>query len=219
MLYGRRVIEPQISNTQRAPSRFILNRNFQYKYCWYLLTAIAGGCFFFFAPSYFFISQNYDLFRNLAFDTQPQLVEHLERELMWLKAFFVLGFSTICALVLYLSLRVTKQLLTPIVAIEKHMFQVSAGKLNVDDFYLDEAEDFKELSLTYEYLYKSLQERSLKEVELLKKIDINSMDRESYAIWKQLLTDKQNSLGIQEELMTSENVVSLSEFDQKRRAS
>ncbi|AHI04952.1 hypothetical protein BDW_02210 [Bdellovibrio bacteriovorus W] len=99
------------------------------------------------------------------------------------------------------------------------MFQVSAGKLNVDDFYLDEAEDFKELSLTYEYLYKSLQERSFKEVELLKKIDINSMDRESYAIWKQLLTDKQNSLGIQEELMTSENVVSLSEFDQKRRAS
>lgn len=235
MLYGRRVIEPQRaphgSNGLRA-RRYILNKSFQYKYCWYMVTAVAGGAVLFLLPSYFFINQNYELFKSLAYDTHPHLVEHLEREITWLRIFLGASFAFLGGITLLLSIRMTKNLLSPLVTIEKHMHQLMLGQWNIPD-YLPEHDDFRELGMTYDYFYRALKANTEAELKLLEKLTIDPQNREAYAAWKNLLSTKRARLGINSEFMSNEtaaneiikinepieSVASLNEFGQKRRVS
>lgn len=218
MLYGRRVIEPQrVPHSQRS-RRFILNKSFQYKYSWYMVTAFAGGALIFLLPAYYFITQNYELFRNLAFDTHPQLVEHMEREITWLRVFLGASFVFLAGITLFLSIRMTKNLLAPLVSMERHMHQLMLGHWHIPDYNLPE-DDFRDLAMTYDYFYRALKANTEGELKLLEKLSIDPQNREAYAAWKHLLAEKRARLGVKEEFITNENVVSLNEFDQKRRVS
>jgi len=153
MLYGRRVIEPQRS-TQDIGSRstkFILNKTFQYKYCWYMVTAVAGGALLFLIPAFYFLTQNYELFKSLAFDIQPRLVEHLEREVTWLKVFLTFSFILISCATLLLSATMTKNLLSPLTRMENIMHELMLGKWHVPDYHMADDDDFRELAMTYDY--------------------------------------------------------------------
>lgn len=219
MLYGRRVIEPQRVPHGQGPKRFILNKAFQYKYCWYMITAVAGGAILFLLPAYYFVSQNYELFKSLAYDTQPHLVGHLEREVTWLQVFLGVAFVSITAVTLFLSIRMTKNLLSPLVRMEKHMHQLMLGQWHIPDYANPEEDDFRDLSMTYDYFYRSLKANSETELKLLEKLSIDPQNREAYAAWKQLLVLNRARLGFKEEFISNENVVELSEFDRKRRVS
>lgn len=223
MLYGRRVIEPQRVQGPR-PRKFILNKSFQYKYSWYMVTAVAGGALLFLLPSFYFINQNYELFKSLAYDTHPHLVEHLEREVTWLKIFLAASFSFLAVITLFLSVRMTKNLLSPLVSIEKHMHQLMLGQWHIPD-YRPEHDDFRELGMTYDYFYRALKANTETELKLLEKLTIDPQNREAYAAWKNMLATKRACLGLKDELITQDladltaTVASLSEFDQKRRVS
>lgn len=219
MLYGRRVIEPQRVPAGQGSRRFILNKTFQYKYCWYMITAVAGGAFLFLLPSYYFISQNFELFKGLAFDTQPHLVEHLEREMTWLTVFLAASFLFLIGVTLFLSVRMTKNLLSPLVSMEKHMHSLMLGQWNIPDFHLQEDDDFRDLAMTYDYFYRALKANTETELRLLEKLSIDPQNREAYAAWKHLLAEKRARLGVKEEFILNENVASLNEYDQKRRVS
>lgn len=219
MLYGRRVIEPQRVPHGHGPKRFILNKAFQYKYCWYMITAVAGGAILFLLPAYYFITQNYELFKSLAYDVQPQLVEHLEREVTWLQVFLGVAFAFITGVTLFLSIRMAKNLLSPLVTMEKHMHQLMLGQWNIPDYHIPDEDDFRDLSMTYDYFYRSLKANTETELRLLEKLSIDPQNREAYAAWKNLLTIKRSRLGIKEEFISNESVVELSEFDRKRRVS
>lgn len=219
MLYGRRIISHQRSLPGQGPKRFIINKAFQYKYCWYMITAVAGGAFLFFLPSYYFISQNYELIKGLAYDVNPRLIEHLEREVTWLTVFLIASFSLIIGVTSFLSLRMTKNLLSPLVDMEKHMHQLMLGQWHIPDYQPPEDDDFRDLALTYDYFYRALKANTESELRLLEKFTIDPQNREAYAAWTNLLAEKRARLGIKEEIIFSENVVDLNEFDQKRRAS
>ncbi|HEY1079216.1 MAG TPA: hypothetical protein VGE46_03930 [Bdellovibrio sp.] len=219
MLYGRRVIEPQRVSQGPASRRFILNKAFQYKYCWYMVTAVVGGAILFLLPSYFFINQNYNLFTSLAYDTHPHLVQHLEREVTWLRIFLAASFLFLTGVTLLLSIRMTRNLLSPLIMMEKHMHKLMLGQWNVPDYPIPEEDDFRDLSMTYDYFYRSLKANTETELKLLEKLSIDPQNREAYAAWKHLLSEKRSRLGIQEEFITSENALELNEFDQKRRVS
>lgn len=219
MLYGRRVIEPQHVPLKKGPQGFILNKSFQYKYCWYMVTAIVGGAVLFLLPAYYFTSQNFELFKGLAYDTHPTLVAHLEREVTWLKAFLVASFIALTFVTLFLSIRMTKNLLSPLVAMERHMHQLMLGHWHIADYSIPAEDDFRELGMTYDYLYRALKANTETELKLLEKLSIDPQNREAYAAWTHLVAEKRARLGFKEEFITSENVVALNEFDQKRRAS
>lgn len=219
MLYGRRVIEPQRVPHGQGPKRFILNKAFQYKYCWYMITAVAGGAFLFLVPAYFFVSQNYELFKSLAYDTQPHLVGHLEREITWLRVFLAAAFFFITGVTLFLSIRMTKNLLSPLVSMEKHMHQLMLGQWFIPDYHIPEEDDFRDLSMTYDYFYRSLKANTETELKLLEKLSIDPQNREAYAAWKNLLAIKRARLGFKEEFISNENVVELNESGRKRRVS
>ena len=220
MIYGgRRVIDTQRATRGTQPRRFILNKAFQYKYCWYMITAVAGGTFLFMAPAYYFISENYELFKSLAYDTHPSFIAHLEREMTWLKIFLAASFISLVGVTLFLSIRMTKNLLAPLVNMEKHMHQLMLGQWDIADFQLPEEDDFRDLSLTYDYFYRALKSNTEVELRLLEKLSIDPQNREAYAAWKHLLNEKRARLGVKEEFISNENVVELNGFDQKRRVS
>lgn len=219
MLYGRRVIEPQRAPQGVNPRRFILNKAFQYKYSWYMITAIVGATLLFLLPAYFFITQNYELFKSLAYDTHPNLVAHLEREVTWLKVFLGVSVVFLCGVTLFLSIRMTKNLLSPLVSMEKHMHQLMLGQWHIPDYAMPVDDDFRDLSMTYDYFYRALKANTETELKLLEKLSIDPSNREAYAAWKQLLSEKRARLGIEEEFILNENVELLSESRSKRRVS
>ena len=199
---------------------FIVSRSFQYKYVWYFMTALGGAALMFILPSYFFMQQNYDLFKSLAYDTQPLLVSHLERELTWLTFFMGASIACLLGVTVFLSVRMTKNLLLPLIRMEKHMHQLMLGHWTIPDFDIDEQEDFRELSMTYDYFYRSLKATTENDLKLLEKIQVDSQNREAYAALRHLIKEKRNRLGLEDqEKLNLENVVALNEFDQKRRVS
>lgn len=219
MLYGRRVIEPQRVPHGDGRKRFILNKAFQYKYSWYMITAFAGGALLFFIPAYYFISQNYELFKTLAYDTQPRLVEHLEREMTWLKVFMGASIAAIAGVTLFLSIRMTKNLLAPLISMEKHMHQLMLGQWHIEDYKIPEEDDFRDLSMTYDYFYRALKANTETELKLLEKLSIDPQNREAYAAWKHLLLEKRSRLGLTEDFITNDPVAEIHNLDHKRRVS
>ena len=210
MLYGKRIYEPQSRLSHNRPQKMILNKAFQYKYTVFLMTAVLGGALLFFLPAYYFISQNYTLFTNLAYDTQPALVTHLEREVVWLGIFMVLSLAFIGGLTLVAGLRMTKNLLAPLVQMEKHMKELMYGHWHIPDYKITHEEDFRDLAMTYDYFYRSLKANTEAELKLIEKLSIDPQNREAYAAWKNLITIKRSRLGMQELPFEEFNVQPLS---------
>lgn len=198
MLYGKRIYEPQSRLSHSRSQKMILNKAFQYKYTVFLMTAVLGGALLFFIPAYYFISQNYTLFTSLAYDTQPALVTHLEREVVWLGVFMVLSLGIIGGLTLIAGLRMTKNLLAPLVQMEKHMKELMYGHWHIPDYKITQEEDFRDLAMTYDYFYRSLKANTEAELKLIEKLSIDPQNREAYAAWKNLITIKRSRLGMQE---------------------
>jgi hypothetical protein len=184
-----------------------------------MMTAIAGGSVLFLLPSYYFIHQNYEYFKRLAFDTHPGLVQHLEMEITWITTFLFASFLFVAGVTFFLSMRVTKSLLAPLLKMEQHMNHLVEGKLFIPDYQAPAEDDFRELSLTYEYFHKSLKRDTVSDIKLLEKIIIDPENREAQAAWNQLMSEKKARLGTADNFISSENVLSLTEFAQKRRAS
>lgn len=222
MIYGKRIYESQPHQSQHKPHRFILNKAFQLKYTWYLMTAVIGSLVLFFAPAYYFIQQNYQLFVSLAYDTQPALVSHLERELVWLAIFMVLSLGILSGLTMLIGLRMTKNVLAPLVQMEKHMKELMYGHWYIPDYKISNADDFRDLAITYDYFYRSLKANTETELKLIEKLSIDPQNREAYAAWKNLMLIKRSRLGIEnshEAPIVIENVSSLSGAVRPRRAS
>lgn len=210
MLYGKRIYEPQPRLSHNRSQKMILNKAFQYKYTLFLMTAVLGGALLFFIPAYYFINQNYTLFTNLAYDTQPALVTHLEREVIWLAVFMVLSLGLIGGMTLIAGLRMTKNLLAPLVQMEKHMKELMYGHWHIPDYKITHEEDFRDLAMTYDYFYRSLKANTEAELKLIEKLSIDPQNREAYAAWKNLITIKRSRLGMQELPFEEFNVQPLS---------
>jgi len=162
------------------------------------MTAVTGGALIFFAPAYYFISQNYDLFKALAYDNSPGLINHLEREVIWLAIFMALSLGLIAGLSLLIGAIVTKNLLAPLLQMEAHMKELMYGNWHIPDYKVAREDDFKDLAVTYDYFYRSLKANTEAELRLIEKLSIDQHNREAYAAWKNLILIKRSRLGIQD---------------------
>jgi hypothetical protein len=174
------------------------------------MTAVVGSAFLFFAPSYYFIQQNYKLFLSQANDTKPGLITHLERELVWMAVFMVLSLGVLLGMTLFIGLRMTKNVLAPLVQMESHMKELMYGHWYIPDYKIAQEDDFRDLSLTYDYFYRSLKVNTEAELKLIEKLSIDPQNREAYAAWKNLIMIKRSRLGIQDAPFEEFNVQPLS---------
>ncbi|MNL44819.1 hypothetical protein D3C87_1674190 [compost metagenome] len=99
------------------------------------------------------------------------------------------------------------------------MHQLMLGQWHIPDYAMPVDDDFRDLSMTYDYFYRALKANTETELKLLEKLSIDPSNREAYAAWKQLLSEKRARLGIEEEFILNENVASLSESRSKRHVS
>jgi hypothetical protein len=213
------MLELRIGAPDNNKRKFILDKGFQYKYTWYLVTSIVGGSILFLLPAFYFVNQNYNLFTSLAFDTHPQLLQHLEREINWLRVFLLTSFLIMGGTTFFISLRMTRNLLNPLLMMEKHMHNLILGQWHIPDYQTNQHGDFLGLSLTYDYFYRALKANTEAELKMLEKLNIDQQNREAYAAWKYLVDNKRARLGIKEAPLSNESVADLNEFDQKRHAS
>ncbi len=159
---------------------------------------IGVACLMFFLPTIYFLEQNYNIFRNLAFDLQPQLVRHLEREVLWLKAFMVLSLIILVVITYMFISKITQKMMKTLVEMEEHMRRLLGGQWNIPHFESQNDDDIKELSMTYDYLYRSLKVNTEMELKLLEKINVDPHNREAFAAWQNLMGLKRQRLGLHE---------------------
>jgi len=169
----------------------------------FLVCAMVGlACLMFFLPTVYFLEQNYSVFRDIAFDLQPQLVRHLEREILWLKAFMALSVLVLVVITYMFISKITRNMMKTLVEMEEHMRLLLTGQWNIPHFESQNDEDIRELCMTYDYLYRSLKVNTEIELKLLEKINVDPHNREAYAAWKNLIELKRQRLGQNE---TSKN--------------
>lgn len=175
-----------------------LHRVFQRRFVLTLTIAGLVSTVLFSIVALYFTQSNLELFKTLAFDTYPQFVRHIERESQWV--IMVIGLSWVATgYCLYkISMRMTSYLLDPLIEMEKHMREVVHGKWQSSNFRISEKQDFRDLTLTYDYLLNTLKATTENEIELLSRMRLDVREKETVHIWAELLNDKRRRIGLSE---------------------
>ena len=180
-----------------------LHKRFQTRY----VTLLTGSLFFstclFVVTAFYFTQENYQLFKSLAFDVQPSLVRHIERESQWLLILLVLSLAATCFSAYRISVRMTSHLIEPLVEMERHMRQLVAGRWEQTHFRFSESADFKDLSMTYDYLLHMLKSLTEQELEMMLRMRLDPREKETVHIWIELINQKRSRLNLEPLNVTS----------------
>ncbi|MFN7262656.1 MAG: hypothetical protein ACK5UJ_02505, partial [Pseudobdellovibrionaceae bacterium] len=107
----------------------------------------------------------------------------------------LLSFFAIVIIGVWTSLRITDSVIGPLIAIEKHMREVTHGNWKSEDFHMRKSDEFRSLSNTYSYLYRTLKAQTQQEIDLLEKIMVDPANRDSYKAWTYLIETKKQLIG------------------------
>lgn len=180
-----------------------LHRVFQRRFVLLLTSASLFSTLLFSFFAFYFTYENMNLFISLSFDSHPQFVRHLERESHWIMMALAISFVATGFSIYKISMRMTSHLINPLVEMEKHMKEVTLGRWQSSPFRLSDSHDFRNLTLTYDYLLSTLRSTTENEIQLLSRLRLDHKDRESIHIWGELLNEKRRRLGLEEISVTS----------------
>ncbi len=173
-----------------------LNKRFQSRYIMLLTASLLTSSAVFLCTAFFFTQQNQTLFTNLAFDIYPSMAKHIERESRWLLILLGLSLSAIGVCSIWITKRMTSHLIDPLVEMEKHMRHLITGDWKKSEYRFSESIDFKDLSITYDYLLNTLKSLTELELEMLTRMRIDPHDKETFHIWTELINQKRKRLGL-----------------------
>lgn len=189
----------QSYSSRRRGSRFI-DRGFQMRFSGVVLSASTLGMLLAVFPIYYFLNQNYQIFSEIALEHSPQLLDHLEREQVWVTTLLFSSFVGLTLFFVLLSLKMTNRIVGPLKVLRNHMRKVSRGFWFISPLHVRENDEFQDLVDAYNYLYESMRAHFRRELDLLKKLHIDPKDREAYAAWTSLMTEKSLQLNLKREL-------------------
>ncbi len=180
-----------------------VDTQFQWRYSFAMALSVGLTLLVFMAPFLYFLSSNFDIFRDLAIHYQPNLLEHLEREVQWI---YFLGFSGIICAVMFsiaFGFKLTGSILGPLFSIERHMRIVSQGDWKREDFRVRATDEFKRMASTYAFLYRSIRGELVDDLETLDYLKTltaspRHLDEMKFAIEK-LIAMKVKKLGLSSE--------------------
>lgn len=193
MNYSKRFTNKPSLNLQASAQSTL--SYFDRKYSLFLTLTITGMILLFLGPFYFYLNQNYDIFINLAYDVKPQLVQQLNREQHMLKYILTAIIMTVGLITYLVSNSKIKKIISPLIAVERHMKQLIKGNWNIDEVGIHRYEEHKQLLRTYEYFYKILKSDLEQDIQILEKVKVPEENRESHAAIKFLLQSKIDRLG------------------------
>ena len=173
-----------------------LNKRFQTRYVTLLTLSLLTSSAIFLLAAFYFTQQNETIFKNLAFDIYPNMVKHIERESQWLLILLGLSFGAIGVSTMWIVRRMTSHLIDPLVEMEKHMRQLIIGDWEKSGYRFSESKDFKDLSITYDYLLNTLKSVTEQELEMLTRMRLDPHDKETFHMWTELINQKRKRLGL-----------------------
>lgn len=180
---------------------------------------VIGSLLLFLLPSYYFISQNYQIFVRLASDVRPGLMSHLERELGWLFLFMSVGAVSVVGVTWAFAARLSRGLLEPVHRLEHRLQELASGEWFHADEELPGEHDYRPLVITFNDLNRSLHEKTKNELQILEKLNVDPARREAHALWLSLIERKRNSLGLEAPKKSNEISSESSEAEPWRRVS
>lgn len=178
-------------------SSLYLHRRFQNRYVTLLTGSLLLSTTIFISVAFYFTQQNYELFKAIAFDVQPEMVRHIERESQWLLILLVTSLVATGFCTYRISKRMTSHLIEPLVAMERNMRSLIIGKWDRTNFRVSENQDFKDLSMTYEYLLHMLKSVTEQELELMMRMRLDPHEKETLHIWSELINQKRSRLSLE----------------------
>jgi len=182
---------------------YSLHHIFQKRFVLLLTSAVILSSSIFSLLAFYFTFENLNLFKSIAFDTFPQFVRHIERESHWVMTSLLISITATGFSVFKITMRMTSHLIDPLVAMEKHMRKVIQGDWQFSQFRVSESSDFRDLTLTYDYLLNTLKSMTENEIELLSRMRLDAREKETVRIWAELMNEKRRRLGLPEVSVTS----------------
>ncbi len=186
---------PERSFRQNSP--LYLHKRFQSRYVSLLTISLLVTTGLFVSVAFYFTRENYILFKSLAFDIQPQLVRHLERESQWLLILLALSLGATGFCVYRISVRMTSHLIEPLVRMEKHMRGLIMGNWDKTDFLFSESKDFQDLAMTYDYLLHTLKALTEQELQMLSRMRLDPNEKETFHVWVEMINEKRRRLNLE----------------------
>lgn len=199
MLWIRHPQQKNIQPISKRSSRFI-DREFQIRYVAVVVIAAAFGMLVSIGPAYYFLNQNYLIFADLAFEHSPDLLENLEQERYWINMLF--GCGTLATLMFFgfLSFKMTNRMIGPLKVLRNHLKWLSRGRWNQPPLKVRDNDEFQDLIESYNYFYSSFRVNLVRDLEALKKLNIDPQNRDAFKAWKQMIEEKSIQLDISEAL-------------------
>ncbi len=223
MIYGRRLFDKGLEGPfRRKPVHRVfkvVNSQFQWKYTWYFNAFLLGSLFLFIGPSWYFLHQNYDIVIGIAGKTAPQLIEHLQRELQWLIGFSIFSVLSLLLLTTWVSLKMTGNIVGPLISMERHMWKVTTGDWSMNDFRIRAEDDFRELADAYSYMYRSLKAQAEAELQLLQQINVDASQKDSYNSMAAMINLKRAQLNVQPDASPGREALPVPVTGDRRRVS
>lgn len=167
------------------------------------------------SPFIYFSNENFRFFQNLAVETSPSLLAHLEREQLWFNILATFLLSTLCGANWWFAIKLVGSFRGQVNSFDRHLKHLIRGEWFVPPLRVREKDDFKDLVEQYGYFYKSLQAMTKAEIQILEKMKIDPSQRENYTLWKMLLQQKKSRLGY-EEIVTENSHAASSSLYWKR---
>lgn len=180
--------------------------DFQWRYSFALALAVGITLAVFMAPFLYFLNQNFEIFRTLAIDHQPNLLEHIEREVQWITTIAFGGLVCAVFFALAFGYKLTGSIMGPLFSIERHMKKVAGGDWARSDFRVRATDEFKRLATAYAHFYRSVRGEMSEDLETLKHLRSLTLSRQHadelrFTLTK-LIEAKEKKLGIVAEVKT-----------------
>lgn len=176
-------------------SRFI-NRPFQVRYTAYLAVAATLGMLLTLVPISYFMNQNYSVFSDLAYDYAPKILDHIEKEQLWMNSLLLSVFFGLIVFFTLFGFKITARMIGPIQIVQNHLKQLSRGQWFDQEIHVRDNDEFQELIQEYNYFYKSFRKNIEKDLETLQSLKLDHGDHESYYSWQKLVHEKELQLGL-----------------------
>lgn len=183
------------TNIKRRKSRYV-DREFQLKY----VGLFVGSCTFALAltayPIYYYWKQNNNIFVNLAYDLAPRLVEHLEREYVWLHVFL---FAASAGCILFFSImafKISEKVIAPVKLLRNHLIQLTQGNWHTQPLKIRTDDEFQDLVNTYNYFFHCFKQNALNDYQRLQQLNVSPENITAFSLWRQMIEEKEQQLNL-----------------------
>jgi hypothetical protein len=201
LIDNRSIIKRRMSNKPEGYARskarrfhYLINRHFQLKYTWYLVTSAIMSALLVGGPIYYFLNQNYDIFLNMAYALSPEIVTHLIQEKRWFTGFFIFSILILIVFHFYYGIQLTFRMVGPIMALKHHMNMVTKGHLYQNPLHIRQHDEFHDLIVKYNYLYKTLRAQSAFDIKKLENIKFKTQNPEAAKLIEDMIAEKSSQI-------------------------